>query len=283
MLSLEFIAQRMGGEISANQVKCPGPGHSPRDRSLSIKIEPSAPGGLIVYSHAQDDNLKCKDWVFRKLGMQPFRIRPNNGSTNGAAASPSKIVKAYDYKDADGKLLYQVVRYEPKDFRHRQPDGKGGWIYKGAERRVLYRLADLMKYPDATVFVCEGEKDADRVASLGYCATTVASGKWTADCISALRGRDVVILADNDETGRKKAEDAAVALMVSARAFASSSFRDWLTARTLAIGSISRPTPKKNCSALLLRRRRGGRRKTSTAPWCKAARSSPETTSRPTI
>ena len=32
MLTLDFIAQRMGGEISANQVKCPGPGHSPKDR-----------------------------------------------------------------------------------------------------------------------------------------------------------------------------------------------------------------------------------------------------------
>ena len=68
MLTLDFIAQRMGGEISANQVKCPGPGHSPKDRSLCIKVEPSAPGGLIVYSHAQDDNLKCKDFVFRKIG-----------------------------------------------------------------------------------------------------------------------------------------------------------------------------------------------------------------------
>jgi hypothetical protein len=40
------------------------------------------------------------------------------------------------------------------------------------------------------VFVCEGEKDADRVASLGLCATTVASGEWTSDCIKALAGRD---------------------------------------------------------------------------------------------
>jgi hypothetical protein len=207
-LTLDFIAKRMNGEIRGNQVACPGPGHSSKDRSLCIKIEPSAPAGLIVYSHAQDDNLKCKDFVLRQLGLEPFRPR----HTNGAANSNQKIVATYDYEDADGKLIYQVVRLDPKDFRHRQADGKGGWIYKGTERRVLYRLPDLLKYPDGTVFVCEGEKDADRVAALGYCATTVASGKWTRDCVAALRGRDVLILEDNDETGRRKALEAATAL-----------------------------------------------------------------------
>ncbi len=53
------------------------------------------------------------------------------------------------------------------------PDGKGDWIWKLEDRRVLYRLPELLQYPDATVFVCEGKKDADRVASLGHCATTV--------------------------------------------------------------------------------------------------------------
>jgi hypothetical protein len=205
-LSLDFIAKRMNGEIRGNQVACPGPGHSPRDRSLTIKIEPEAPGGLIVYSHAQDDNLKCKDFVLRQLGIEPFRPRSFAANTN------QKIVATYDYTDAGGKLLYQVLRYDPKDFKHRQPNGSGGWIYKGSDQRVPYRLPDLIKYPDGTVFVCEGEKDADRVASIGYCATTVASGKWTEDCISALRDRDILILEDNDQTGRRKALEAANAL-----------------------------------------------------------------------
>jgi len=73
-------------------------------------------------------------------------------------------------------------------------------------------LSDLLKYPDACVFVCEGEKDADRVASLDHCATTVACGDWTDDCVNALAGRDVLILEDNDEAGRKKATKAATAL-----------------------------------------------------------------------
>ena len=62
------------------------------------------------------------------------------------------------------------------------------------------------------MFITEGEKDADRVASLGHCATTAASGKWTDDCVKALAGRDLIILEDNDEAGRKKALEAATAL-----------------------------------------------------------------------
>src|SRR5262249_4873858 len=54
--------------------------------------------------------------------------------------------------------------------------------------------------------------DADRVAELNLCTTTVATGKWTEDCIKALTGRDIVILEDNDDTGRKKAIEAAIAL-----------------------------------------------------------------------
>jgi AAA domain-containing protein len=76
-------------------------------------------------------------------------------------------------------------------------------------RRVPYRQQGLLRYPDGTVFVCEGEKDADRVASLGHCATTVASGKWTDECVQALAGRDCIILPDNDAAGAKRALEAA--------------------------------------------------------------------------
>jgi putative DNA primase/helicase len=69
-----------------------------------------------------------------------------------------------------------------------------------------------LAYPDGTIFFCEGEKDADNVAALGHCATTVAGGKWTDNCVRALTGRDILILQDNDEAGRKKALATAQAL-----------------------------------------------------------------------
>jgi RecA-family ATPase len=133
-------------------------------------------------------------------------------ATQTREAAKGILVKGYDYTDADGALLYQVCRFDPKDFRQRRPDGKGGWIWDAGERRVPYRLPELMQYPDATVFLSEGEKDADRIAGLGLCATTVASGKWTPECVQALAGREVLILEDNDEPGHKKALEAATLL-----------------------------------------------------------------------
>jgi len=219
VLSLRQIARDLNGEVRNDQVLCPGPNHSAADRSLAVKISDSG-DDVIVHSFAGDDVMECKKYVRERCGI----FRPN-GNGNGkfsidamvrAAMSAAtnhrpktKPIAVYDYTDADGKLLYQVCRYEPKRFRHRQPDGNDGWIYQGSDRRVLYRLPQLIKYPDASIFICEGEKDADRLASLDLCATTVASGKWTDDCVQALAGRHCYILEDNDEAGRKKALEAA--------------------------------------------------------------------------
>jgi hypothetical protein len=225
---LQALARALGGVVNGGQVLAPGPGHGATDRSLSIKLDSGAPDGFLVHSFAADDAILCRDYVREKIGLPVFK--PNGHGRRAsdaaiiaavmeAAADRSRndkpkggIVTNYDYTDADGKLLYQVLRYEPKDFRQRRPDGNGGWTWKLDERRVLYRSPELSQFPDATVFICEGEKDADRVASLGHCATTVAGGKWTDECVKALAGRDCFILQDNDDAGRTKALAAARAL-----------------------------------------------------------------------
>lgn len=83
----------------------------------------------------------------------------------------SRIVTTYDYTDEAGQLLFQTVRLDPKDFRQRRPDGKS-WIWNlNGTRRVLYRLPELLA-TTGNVYVVEGEKDADRLTSLGLAATT---------------------------------------------------------------------------------------------------------------
>ena len=44
---------------------------------------------------------------------------------------PRKVAEIYDYTDEAGNLLFQSVRYDPKDFKQRKPDGNGGWVYEG--------------------------------------------------------------------------------------------------------------------------------------------------------
>ena len=135
--------------------------------------------------------------------------RPNEAAGNGKP----KIVATYNYVDVQGKLLYQVVRFEPKDFRQRRPKDGGGWEYtvKGT-RLVPYRLPDLLAAPSScAVFVVEGEKDADRAASMGIVATTCAmgAGKWRPEYNEHFRGRSVCIVPDNDKPGREHANQVA--------------------------------------------------------------------------
>jgi putative DNA primase/helicase len=70
MRSTREIADALGGEVvGANTVLCPGPGHSPCDRSLAVRLDATAPDGFLVYSHAGDDWRACRDHVRERLGL----------------------------------------------------------------------------------------------------------------------------------------------------------------------------------------------------------------------
>jgi putative DNA primase/helicase len=70
-LSLRQIAHRLSGEVVGGEVLAPGPGHSPRDRSLSVCISATAPDGFLAFSHAGDDWRACRDYVRERLGIEP--------------------------------------------------------------------------------------------------------------------------------------------------------------------------------------------------------------------
>jgi hypothetical protein len=115
-----------------------------------------------------------------------------------------EIVAKYDYIDETGALLFQVVRFDRKDFRQRRPDAGGrGWIWsvKGV-RQVPYRLPELSEAlaQDRRIVIVEGEKDVDRLMAWGVPATCNAggAGKWREELGAFFAGADVVILPDND-------------------------------------------------------------------------------------
>jgi len=145
------------------------------------------------------------------------RHDPDTADANGHAPQRKrKIVETYDYRSAEGNVVFQGVRYDPKDFAQRRPDGAGGYVWnlKGIER-VLYRLPELLAANlDETVYLPEGEKDVDRLVRLGLVATTnpEEAGKWRDEYTATLKGWHVVILPDQDEEGRKHAEKVAGAL-----------------------------------------------------------------------
>jgi putative DNA primase/helicase len=69
-------ARLLGGDVSGrDSIVCPGPGHSRRDRSLSVRLVPGSEDGFVVYSHAGDPIRECKDHVRERLGLAPWRPR----------------------------------------------------------------------------------------------------------------------------------------------------------------------------------------------------------------
>lgn len=136
------------------------------------------------------------------------------GTSHGAEVLTFRERVTYDYKDAAGVVRFQVVREHPKKFWQRHPDGAGGWNRgRGDSPWLLYRLPEVLRADaDRPVFICEGEKDVDTVWKLGAVATCnpCGAGKFsyvTAVAETALAGREVVVIADNDAEGQKHAED----------------------------------------------------------------------------
>jgi len=118
------------------------------------------------------------------------------------------IAKVYPYYSADGTLMYEVVRFDPKSFRPRMPDGSYGL----KTQRILYRLPQLNT--EGMVWVCEGEKDADTLAEHGLVVTTTgAAGSWNATDTSPLcKAWGIVVVPDSDAAGKMFGNTVAVSL-----------------------------------------------------------------------
>ena len=86
---LRAIARATGGEVVGRQVVAPGPGHSPRDRSLSVTISAAAPEGFLAFSHAGDDFAECRDHVKARLGIGP-RHRPGGRRSRRAMMTATR-------------------------------------------------------------------------------------------------------------------------------------------------------------------------------------------------
>lgn len=205
--------RRLKGSAWHWLARCPV--HGDRRPSLGLRIGESgallakclANHGCTFAGIVQATGTRFEDWFPPKEDTRGGRRIMTPGR---------KLVCTYDYHDDSGNVAYQVVRYDPKDFAQRRPDGKGGWHWnlEGVER-YIYRLPEILAAPSHPVIVVEGEKDAEALKRLGLLSTTNAggAGKWTPDLCAALRGRRVAILPDNDPPGRSHAIQVAGSLV----------------------------------------------------------------------
>lgn len=198
--TLRQILDRLRGvRPSGDQWKAFCPAHDDRNPSLTVH---EANGKILVCCHA-GCSVKA---ICEAIGIDVRELFSN-------AIPAPRIETVYGYVDEADGLLFEVVRYMPKAFRQRRPDGRGGflWNLKGI-RRVLYRLPEVLSA--TSVLVVEGEKDCETARGLGLVATcnVGGAGKWRDEYSQCLRGKRTCIIADADAPGRKHAEQVALSL-----------------------------------------------------------------------
>lgn len=189
------------------------PAHN--DKTPSLSISDGENGKILVRCHAGCDQGAVID-ALKRCNLWPEHVNEKPLPLTRHTERVKKTIAAtYDYVDPEtGEIKLQVVRYEPKDFRQRRPDGDGGWSWSvPASERILFNLPAVFA-TDKIVCVVEGEKDVIALAKIGIVATCNpgGAGKWQANYTESLAGRDVIILPDNDEPGENHARIVAEAL-----------------------------------------------------------------------
>jgi hypothetical protein len=193
------------------QARCPA--HD--DRAPSLSIGEGEDGRVLLTCHAGCD----LDAILATLELTSADLFPPRERSNGQR----RIVATFDYTDENGALLYQVVRYDPKGFSQRRPDGRDGWVWNlDAVRRVPFHLPQLLAavHAGVDVYVVEGEKDVIAAERAGAAATCNpgGAGKWRPGYAEHFSGADlVIVVADSDEPGRAHARTVAASLRGVAR------------------------------------------------------------------
>jgi hypothetical protein len=205
--SLKQLAEALKGKAYNGYYVARCPAHDDDNASLSLREED---GKVLVRCHRGCSQEAVID-ALRVRKLWPERIE---------RAAEQAIV--YDYVAENGALLFQTVRFPPKEFRQRRPDGKGRWVWNLRDVRLVpYRLPELIEAValEKPVFIVEGEKDVSNLAKIDLTATCNACGakKWRAEYSAFLKGADVIILPDNDPPGGEHAELVAKSLHGSAR------------------------------------------------------------------
>ncbi|GAB4467726.1 MAG: hypothetical protein OHK0029_39730 [Armatimonadaceae bacterium] len=189
------------------------PAHDDRNPSLSITT--GGDGRILLKCQAGCYNGQ----ILAALGLEFADLFAENPTAKVAKENrtTTRVIARYVYADEAGKDLYRVCRTADKRFFQERPDGRGRWMAGiSGVRRVPYRLPEILTAVESgdTIFVVEGEKDAENLRACGFAATcnSGGAGKWLPEFAPFFRNANIVIIPDNDQAGHKHAEQIAANL-----------------------------------------------------------------------
>ena len=242
-MTAQHIAEALGGRPANGGFMAKCPAHDDRNPSLSIH---ERDGKVLLHCHAGCSQSEVIAELRQRGLWEPNGHGNGNGSSRNGKGRGGRIVATYEYVDEDGKVLFEVVRFEPKSFQQRRPivasiggatgefyvwgttkgyyrqrpnghyyrvrEGEGGQWFDDV-RQVLFRLPRVIA--NQAVCVCEGEKDVLALEAMGFTATCNAGGakKWREEHAKQLAGKEVFIFPDNDKPGAEHAEKVAKSLL----------------------------------------------------------------------
>jgi hypothetical protein len=99
MQDLRKLAYKLGGDVAGSDtILCPGPGRSPRDRSLAVRFDRNAPDGFTCFSHTNDDWKVCRDLIRSRLGLPEWR--PGDERQRSI---PAQHLRKWDFSACDSE------------------------------------------------------------------------------------------------------------------------------------------------------------------------------------
>lgn len=179
------------------------PAHQDKRNSLSLAISQNNTILIKCFAGCSTES------ITHALGISLKDLFPDNDPGASSQHNHDKIKpsidRTYDYTDEFGNLIYQNVRFIPKDFRLRKPapNNKWSWNLNGT-RRTIYKLPEILESIalERTIIIVESEKSVDRLISLGFSATTSGgASSWKPEFSNFFTGANVVIIPDRDKAG----------------------------------------------------------------------------------
>lgn len=228
------ICRINGVEIGDNgrNIICPLPEHDDNDASFGLfddnkrfKCFGCNMAGTAIDLHAALNRMSAKDAVADLLGKDTSGYVLASVKTKKKPARQTKTEKrpyvrpagGIEYEYADNLKKVRYLKNGKKIFAwcHCE-DGKWYWGRGGVNPGLFVRGGKIE--PGCTVYLVEGEKDVLTLESLGLLGVSKpgTTDQWNDEWIEQLKDCDIIVVPDNDMTGKAFAEESIIALRLHA-------------------------------------------------------------------